>query len=391
MTTAAAGGISWPTSSWSPTRQPQSRLQSYDWLDWGRDFYAGVTYDNAPDNKRIMIAWMNNWDYANQIPTGQWRSAMALPRELTLETINGKPKLVQKVVDQIGNQELPAQAFTQGPGDITEGSTPLPAQANGSLLKVDAVFSPGTASKFGLAVRQSADGSESTPVLYNTENGRLTIDRTHSGDVSFSPAFASVESAPVALENGKLHLELYLDRASVEAFAQDGKQTITDQIFPAETSTGLSLLSEGGTARLESLTVTPLKPAMWQQPQEQTITFGPLAAKRLGDPDFPVTATASSGLPVTFTACRSMHRHRRQRAPHRSRDLHHHRRPAGQRRLCGSNSGATGIHRGTTPRPHPGHLQPQQRLRLDPNGPGPAPPRSTESPVTRWTCRRAAR
>ena len=50
-----------------------------------------------------MIAWMNNWDYANQIPTGQWRSAMALPRELTLETINGKPKLVQKVVDQIGN------------------------------------------------------------------------------------------------------------------------------------------------------------------------------------------------------------------------------------------------------------------------------------------------
>ena len=81
----------------------QSRLQSYDWLDWGRDYYAGVTFDNAPDNKRIMIAWMNNWDYANQIPTGQWRSAMALPRELTLETINGKPKLVQKVVDQIGN------------------------------------------------------------------------------------------------------------------------------------------------------------------------------------------------------------------------------------------------------------------------------------------------
>ncbi len=241
----------------------QSRLQTYDWLDWGRDYYAGVTFDNAPDNKRIMIAWMNNWDYANQIPTGQWRSAMALPRELTLETINGKPKLVQKVVDQIGNLELPAQAFTQGPGDIAEGSTPLPAQANGSVLKIDAVFSPGTATTFGLAVRQSADGSESTPVLYNTENGRLTIDRTHSGDVSFSPAFASISSAPVALENGKLHLELYLDRASVEAFAQDGKQTITDQIFPAETSTGLSLLSQGGTARLESLTVTPLKPAMF--------------------------------------------------------------------------------------------------------------------------------
>ena len=237
-----------------------SRLQSYDWLDWGRDFYAGVTYDNAPGGKRIMVAWMNNWDYANQIPTGEWRSAMALPRELSLETIDGRPQLVQKVVDQISNLET-AASYTSGPTDIPAGVTPLPTEANGTTLKIDATFSPGTASSFGLSVRRSADGSEDTPVVYDTSTGRLSVDRTGSGDIGFHPGFASVESAPVTLEDGKLHLELYVDRASVEVLAQDGKRSITDQIFPDETSTGISLISRGGTAQLESLTVTPLRKA----------------------------------------------------------------------------------------------------------------------------------
>ena len=279
----------------------QSRTQSYDWLDWGRDFYAGVTYDNAPDNKRIMIAWMNNWDYANQIPTGQWRSAMALPRELALQTIDGRPQLVQKVVDQIGALTTPA-SYTAGPSSIPAGSTALPAQADGNVTKIDAVFSPGTATTFGLTVRQSADNSEGTPVLYDTTTGRLTVDRTQSGDVSFNPTFSSIESAPVRLENGKLHLELYLDRSSIEVFAQNGKRTITDQVFPKDTSNGISLVSRGGTAHVESLTVTPLQAAMWKLPKAQTITFDPLVQRTAGDPDFTVTANASSGLPVTFTA-----------------------------------------------------------------------------------------
>ncbi len=62
-----------------------TRLESYDWLDWGRDYYATVTYAGTPDKgSRVMQGWMNNWDYANDIPTSPWRSSMALPREVTL-------------------------------------------------------------------------------------------------------------------------------------------------------------------------------------------------------------------------------------------------------------------------------------------------------------------
>ncbi|WP_104163199.1 GH32 C-terminal domain-containing protein [Cryobacterium sp. N22] len=240
----------------------EQRIRSYDWLDWGRDFYAGVTYDNAPEGKRIMVAWMNNWDYANQIPTGQWRSAMALPRELSLQTIDGRPQLVQQVTEHVADLEQTDAAYSAKAQDVA-GVTALPDAANGEVLKIDAVFSPGDADRFGLEVRRSADGTQSTPILYDTASGALSVDRTTSGDTGFAGNFASVDSAPVTLEDGTLHLEIYLDRSSVEVLAQGGKRTLTEQIFPDGASTGIALVAEGGTARLESLTVTPLTGAMY--------------------------------------------------------------------------------------------------------------------------------
>ncbi|MGC0236732.1 hypothetical protein [Arthrobacter sp. SD76] len=44
-------------------------LQQCLWLDWGRDCYASVSFSNVPGGRRIIIGWMNNWDYANQLPT----------------------------------------------------------------------------------------------------------------------------------------------------------------------------------------------------------------------------------------------------------------------------------------------------------------------------------
>ncbi|WP_258069548.1 MULTISPECIES: GH32 C-terminal domain-containing protein [unclassified Rathayibacter] len=280
----------------------QSRLVDYDWLDWGRDYYAGVTFDNAPDDKRIMIAWMNNWQYGEAIPTGTWRGAMALPRELSLETVDGAPKLVQKVVDQTAALERGDEAFTLGATDIADGETALPAAAEGSVYKLDAVFSAGDADSFGLSVRNSADGSQRTPITYDVASGQLSVDRTRSGDVGFDADFPSVETAPVALDDGELHLELYVDHASVETFAQGGRATITDQVFPDPSSTGVSLLSSGGTARLESLTVTPLTPSMFTDPAAvasltpagaaQTVETG-AAITGLG-----VTAANAAGEPV---------------------------------------------------------------------------------------------
>ena len=102
----------------------QSATQRAHWLDYGRDFYAGVTFNNVPKNKRIMIAWMNNWQYGQDVPTDPWRSAMSVPRELTLQSIAGKIELVGTPVRQLQSlrQRRPFQTRN---ARLLEGATTL--------------------------------------------------------------------------------------------------------------------------------------------------------------------------------------------------------------------------------------------------------------------------
>ena len=72
-------------------QQDDSRMAEYGWLDWGRDYYAAVSFTNAPDGRRLMIGWMNNWQYGAVTPTSGWRSAMSLVRDVRLAT-PGRPR-----------------------------------------------------------------------------------------------------------------------------------------------------------------------------------------------------------------------------------------------------------------------------------------------------------
>ncbi|WP_313955646.1 GH32 C-terminal domain-containing protein [Paenarthrobacter nicotinovorans] len=184
---------------------------------------------------------------------------MALPREVQLTQTSQGPRLTQKAVQQVDGLKNTGAAYTAPAQDIATGTSSLPI--SGDVLQIDAQFSPGTASAFGLKVL--GDGTEATRIGYTTASGRAFIDRTASGNEGFHPAFASLDDAPVQLIKGKLSLRIYVDKASVEVFAQDGLATLTDQVFPSAGANSVSLFSEGGTARLESLTVTPLNKAMW--------------------------------------------------------------------------------------------------------------------------------
>jgi sucrose-6-phosphate hydrolase SacC (GH32 family) len=234
--------------------QDPDRLQEYNWLDWGRDYYAAVSFSDAPDGRRIMIGWMNNWDYANQIPTSPWRSPMSLPRELSLATVAGRTRLVQNVVEEA---VCPDQAPTvqDGPVHLAGETRPLPA-ATGTVQLIEAEFTAGTAEEFGLVVRGS--GAEGTRIGINPAQGRLILDRTASGDTGFHDGFASVDTAPISARDGRYSLKIYVDHCSVEVFAQHGELVLTDLIFPDETSTRVSIYAHGGSATFESLRITPL-------------------------------------------------------------------------------------------------------------------------------------
>lgn len=239
----------------------KSSLENYDWLDYGRDYYATVSFGNMPQDQRIMLGWMNNWDYANDIPTSPWRSAMTLPRKVGLTQTAEGPRLTQAPVKQVSKLGGKPK-YLETNKTITEGTRTLPQQAAGSIAQVDVVLDPGTAKTSGITVH--GDANNSTVIGYDADSKKVYVDRSNSGNVGFHPAFASVEEMPVKLNsNGEVTLRVYLDRSSVEVFAQKGQRTLTDQVFPNAGADQLGVFANGGTAKLKSLKVTELQPSMF--------------------------------------------------------------------------------------------------------------------------------
>jgi levanase len=216
-----------------------------------------------PEDKRVMLGWMNNWDYANTIPTSPWRSAMSLPREVGLTQTPSGPRLTQNAVRQVDKLGTKASYSDKKGQSIAPGIHPLPASASGDVQRIDLTFAPGTAAKSGITVL--GDGTHSTVIGYDASTHEVYVDRDNSGNIGFHPLFTSVDSAPVSPDaDGTVTLRIYVDRSSVEVFAQGGQRTITDQVFPGAGAGEVTLFAEGGTARLKSLTVTPLQQSMFK-------------------------------------------------------------------------------------------------------------------------------
>jgi levanase len=232
-----------------------------NWIDWGKDFYAVTSWNNLPDNQRRWLAWMNNWDYGGSIPTSPWRSAMSIPREVKLETLDENVQLVQKPIPELRELRQGDSGNNQN-GLISAGTTALGTR--GKALEIIAEFQVGTASQFGLKVR-TGTGGEETLVGYDAQGSEVFVDRTNSGQSSFSNLFAGRQTAPLSAKNGRVKLHIFVDWSSVEVFVDDGQTVITDQIFPMPSSDGLALFANGGNARLLSLHIWQLR-SIWGSP-----------------------------------------------------------------------------------------------------------------------------
>lgn len=235
----------------------KSGTQRASWVDYGRDNYAGVTFNGLPQDQRISISWMNNWQYGGDLPTDPWRGQMALPRQLSLASTPDGPRLSQAVVpgvDKIQNSRASQLVRKRG---ASSGETPTGQTAE--LAKVEVRVALGSASEAGVVLRRSADGAVGTKVGVRRD-GTLIVDRRASGNVAFHPLFASLEKAPVTIANGEATFTAYLDRSSVEAFGDGGKASITDLIYPPKSATGVATYVVGGTAKAIDVRITPITP-----------------------------------------------------------------------------------------------------------------------------------
>lgn len=233
--------------------QDCDRLKDYQWLDWGRDYYAAVSFSDAPDGRRLMIGWMNNWQYANEIPTSPWRSPMSLPREISLHNMDGNLQLVQQVAGDLTPLADLTRSFSLAAAEVSDGQHVLDGAA-GSVQRIQLTFTPGTAGEFGLIVR--GDGSHGTRIGIRPAEGHLIVDRRESGQTDFHDSFASIDTAPIQPTDGTYELTIYVDRCSVEIFAQEGRVTLTELIFPSPASRDVSLYAVGGNATVNDLHVT---------------------------------------------------------------------------------------------------------------------------------------
>ena len=192
------------------------------WMDYGKDHYATVTFHNAPEGRIVALPWMSNWQYANQVPTQQFRSANGLPRDLGIKTTGGETILTS----------IPSKEVTAKRGKKVK----QPTEACEIIIDVK-----GTAD----IVLSNAKGEQVT-MRYDAQKQEFRMNRTKSGDVSFSEAFPCETTAPTY---GSIkQLRLFIDRCSIEAFDAEGKMAMTNLVFPSEPYNTIKL--KGGKATI---------------------------------------------------------------------------------------------------------------------------------------------
>lgn len=223
--------------------------------DYGPDFFAAITYNNAPaDAGRICIGWMSNHFYAGQLPTKPWRGAMAVPRVLTLENTKNGLRLAHAPVSALKKLRANHQQIAD---EIVTSSTKVATDSQTHELRL--TIDPGDATRFG--IRLAKGGDQETVLTYDRTSETLTLDRTRSGLTDFSDKFSGKYSAPCTLKDGKIELTILVDTSSVEVFANDNT-AMTALIFPEPTSTGVEIFTEDQPIKIQSLDTWELE-SIW--------------------------------------------------------------------------------------------------------------------------------
>ena len=199
--------------------------QDTRWMDYGKDHYATVTFDNAPEGRHIALAWMSNWQYANQVPTMQYRSANSIARDLGLYEYNGNTYCSVTPVKEM--LKVRGKKISK-PTSTCEIVVDLKGSAELTL---------------------SNAAGEEVKVKYDAKTNTLAMDRTKSGKSEFSNDFKAVTTAPTY--GSVQQLRLFIDNSSIELFDADGHAAITNLVFPTQPYNNIKV--KGGKATIYSI------------------------------------------------------------------------------------------------------------------------------------------
>lgn len=223
--------------------------------DFGPDFYAAQGWNALPDQRKLWIAWLNNWIYALQTPTSPWRGAMSLPRELGLVATPAGPRLTQQPIPAWQSYRRKHWAWQK----LTlADESPLAALPN-APVEISAEFARNADSPVTVCgLYLTSSNGERTIIGYEWAGQELFVDRRQSGLVDFHPDFGRVYRAPLLPTDDVLRLHIFVDRCVLEVFGNGGLAVLTAQIFPTQPPSLLTLFAQAGSVQLTQLDVWEL-------------------------------------------------------------------------------------------------------------------------------------
>jgi fructan beta-fructosidase len=244
-----------------PSFAPDVTAGKAVWLDWGRDNYAGVTWSDIPkeDGRRLFIGWMSNWDYAQVVPTTNWRSAMTIPRTLQLENTAAGYRILSKPIKELESFLATTYSFeyeiNNKEMDLTDNLSCSPSKMD-ILLELELPENKDT--EFSIAL--SNNRGEEFIVGFDSRKNEYFSDRTKAGSNQFSDKFAvKRHSAPRTSTDKIVRLHLIFDVASCELFADNGLVAMTEIFFPTENFSRLKLSEKGGGIKVKNAQIRCVK------------------------------------------------------------------------------------------------------------------------------------
>jgi fructan beta-fructosidase len=209
---------------------------AHGWTNFGKDDYCAIGYNGLLNGQQpVLIGWMNNWQYADNLPTSPWRGQMSLARRLSIiEDSAGLALKQDPVITPLHISSAPENLYWR------EGGRPIDVKSE--PLQLNLRFEANHEASFG--IRIYSDDVHWTEIAFDREHGVFYIDRTKAA-LSVTPEFPSRTTAPIA-PTRSYDVKLILDRSSIEAYAQSGTIAMTDLIFPPSQRHMIQFFSSSG-------------------------------------------------------------------------------------------------------------------------------------------------
>jgi len=233
----------------------QLQQDSAVWLDYGRDNYAGVTWSNIPkkDGRKLFIGWMSNWEYARDVPTETWRSAMTIPRELKLKKNEKEFVLSSAPVTELS--KYVSKTIVKETMTVNNQKTIITkSEIDLSRVRIQLEMNHLKSDKYDFTF-QNSFGDRLSFGIDNIKK-QYYLNRQNSGKVTFSDKFANtISKAPIKNPSNMLKIEVLVDKTSIEVFYNDGETIMTEIFFPNEPFEAFSINTSDAALILENIKI----------------------------------------------------------------------------------------------------------------------------------------